>query len=106
MKYGNVHFTHVTLGPSSLLGQHDISTGQNCFPEHNGVLRRALPGRATSWGQGAIHGIHGGGAGETNGAAVWVPDPPGHATPGCALENGSVSLRAASGWLFIARWWE
>jgi hypothetical protein len=61
MKYGNVHFTHVTLGPSSLLGQHDISTGQNCFLEHNGVLRRALPGRATSWGQGAIHGIHGGG---------------------------------------------
>jgi hypothetical protein len=37
---------------------------------------------------GAIHG----GAREVNGAAVLVPDPPGHARPGYALGNKSVSL--------------
>jgi hypothetical protein len=42
---------------------------------------------------GAIHG----GAGEARGAGGWVPDPPGHANPGCALENESPAGRSAGG---------
>ena len=42
---------------------------------------------------GTIHG----GAGEARGAGGWVPDPPGHAKPGCALENESPARRSAGG---------
>jgi hypothetical protein len=36
-----------------------------------------------------------GGAGEARGAGGWVPDPPGHAEPGCTLENESPAGRSA-----------
>ena len=42
---------------------------------------------------GTIHG----GAGEARGAGGWVPDPPGHAKPGYALENESPAGRSAGG---------
>jgi hypothetical protein len=42
---------------------------------------------------GATHG----GTGEARGADGWVPDPPGHAKPGCALENESPAGRSAGG---------
>jgi hypothetical protein len=38
-----------------------------------------------------------GGTGEAWGAGGWVPDPPGHAKPGCALENESPAGRSAGG---------
>jgi hypothetical protein len=37
------------------------------------------------------------GTGEARGAGGWVPDPPGHAKPGCALENESPAGRSAGG---------
>jgi hypothetical protein len=36
-----------------------------------------------------------GGTGEARGVGGWVPDPPGHAKPGCALENKSPAGRNA-----------
>jgi hypothetical protein len=38
-----------------------------------------------------------GGWGGGRGAGGWVPDPPGHAEPGCALENESPAARGAGG---------
>jgi hypothetical protein len=38
-----------------------------------------------------------GGTGEARGAGGWVPDPPGHAKPGYALENESPAGRSAGG---------
>jgi hypothetical protein len=38
-----------------------------------------------------------GGTGEARGAGGWVPDPPGHAKPGCALGNESPAARSAGG---------
>jgi hypothetical protein len=38
-----------------------------------------------------------GGTGEARGADGWVPDPPGHAKPGYALENESPAGRSAGG---------
>jgi hypothetical protein len=35
--------------------------------------------------------------GEVRGAGDWVPDPPGHAKPGYALENESPAERSAGG---------
>jgi hypothetical protein len=45
---------------------------------------------------GRLKAIHGG-AGEAKGAGSWVPGPPGHATPGCALGNESPAARGAGG---------
>jgi hypothetical protein len=44
-------------------------------------------------------GDHPRGAGEARGAGGWVPDPPGHAKPGCALGNESPAGRSAGGWV-------
>jgi hypothetical protein len=38
-----------------------------------------------------------GGTGEARGAGGWVPDPPGHVKPGCALENESPAGRSTGG---------
>ena len=40
--------------------------------------------------------VHGG-TGEARGVGGWVPDPPGHAKPGYALENESPARRSAGG---------
>jgi hypothetical protein len=69
---------------------HDVPTGQNHFPEHNGLTRRGLLGGTSGWGPST-------GAGEVRGADGWVPDPPGHDKPDYALENESPVGRGAGG---------
>jgi hypothetical protein len=73
---------------------HDVSTGQNRFPEHNAQRAPTKKGPSgLNQRQGTIHG----GAGEVRGAGGWVPDPPCQASPDCALEIGSPAGRGGGG---------
>jgi hypothetical protein len=64
---------------------------QSTMGSHKGVPKGAFSAeRGTSGcGWGPSTGGGGGGAGEVRGADGWVPDPPGHATPGYALEKST-----------------
>jgi hypothetical protein len=56
---------------------HDVSAGQNLFP-----------GGASQFSAEPAAGDHPrGGLGQSRGASGWHPDPPGHASPDCDLEN-------------------
>ena len=70
---------------------HDVSTGQSRFPEHNGEWAPTKGPPRLNQRLGTIHG----GAGEVRGADGWVPDPPGHTKPDYALENESPVGRGA-----------
>jgi hypothetical protein len=69
--------------------QLDRSDFQSTTGSHEGAFR-AEPAAGD-------HRTTHGGAGEVRGAGGWVPDPPCHAKPDYALENGSPAARGAGG---------